>query len=75
MAFTNNNKLRPIVIKAIAESSAPDADRSVAWNTIILLGKRLDQLDADIRFAQKEKQRVLKLRSNLLDTFPEGDES
>lgn len=74
MAFTNNNKLRPIVVKAIAESSSPEAEKSIAWITISRLEQRLEQLDVVIRHAQEDRARVQKMRNDLLDNFPEGDE-
>lgn len=74
MAFTNNNKLRPIVVKAIAESASPEAEKSLAWITIYRLGQRLEQLDVVIRNAQQDQARVQKIRNDLLDNFPEGDE-
>lgn len=72
MAFTNN-KVRPVVVKAIVESVSPEAEKSLARLSIDLLGKRLAQLDADIAYAQREKQKVLKLRNDLLDNFPERE--
>ena len=72
MAFTNN-KVRPVVVKAIVELVSPEAEKSLARLSIDLLGKRLAQLDADIAYAQREKQKVLKLRNDLLDNFPERE--
>jgi len=73
MAFTHN-KLRPIVVKAITEYS-PEAEKSVAFTTIVLLERRMEQLDAIINAAEMEKYRIRKLRKNLLDHFPESDDS
>lgn len=74
MAFTNNSKLRPIVVKAIVESTSPEAEKSLAWTQINLLEKRMSQLDADIKYVISERERVRKLCNNLLDNFPEQDD-
>lgn len=69
-----NNKIKPVVIKALKRADHPEAEKSLAWTTITLLGKRINQLDAEIQHAETERQRVRKIRDSLLDNFPEPDD-
>lgn len=63
-----------LVIKAIAQSNNPEAKRSLTWTMIELLNKRLSQIESDIKYSQEQHRRVVEMRNNLLDNFPEGDE-
>ena len=74
MTLTNIDKLKPVVIKALVNSSKPEAKKSLAMTTITLLNKRIDQLDAEISYAEAERYLVRKILKELLDNFPESDE-
>jgi hypothetical protein len=74
MASPSNNRLRPTVTKAIAQSNNPEAKKSLAYIQILLLNKRLAQLEVDRRNAEKDIVRVTELRNQLLDSFPEMED-